>query len=168
MRRVAVTDLLGKVRNTVELLLPKLAAGADLLRDFWSEYGPQIAAGILAFEANTARLPQDIQDESKLLAERGWYMDPHFPLASLRTLVADFECGRAREIDEQLVEYYRNLQPWTEERLLRKYPHRSAAMEQAFEAHTSGKYYLSIPVLLAQADGICVDLLGSKLFQKVH
>ena len=44
-----------------------------------------------------------------------------------------------------------------EEALIDSYPHRGHLFQQAFEAHREGKYGLSIPVFLTQADGIFWD-----------
>jgi len=34
------------------------------------------------------------------------------------------------------------------------------------EAHNGGEYDLSVPVFLAQADGICLELIGVQLYSK--
>lgn len=45
-------------------------------------------------------------------------------------------------------------------------PHRADIIKDAFEAHQNGKYTLSIPAILAQADGICSERLGISPFSK--
>ncbi|HEY2329613.1 MAG TPA: hypothetical protein VGI63_07340, partial [Verrucomicrobiae bacterium] len=47
-----------------------------------------------------------------------------------------------------------------------RHPNRWPVLNQAFEAHDQKKYALSIPVFLAQADGICKDLLGVKFYTR--
>lgn len=39
-------------------------------------------------------------------------------------------------------------------------------MHAAFKAHSRCEYELSVPVFLAQADGICNEIIGIQLFQK--
>ena len=39
-------------------------------------------------------------------------------------------------------------------------------INRAFEAHKNGWYELSIPVFLAQADGICFESLGLNLYKR--
>ncbi len=39
-------------------------------------------------------------------------------------------------------------------------------MELAYESHRRSEYELSVPVILAQADGICQELIGIQLYQK--
>ena len=47
---------------------------------------------------------------------------------------------------------------------MNRWPIRKNILNDALEAHNEGKYTLSVPVLLAQADGISAGLLGSFLF----
>jgi len=46
------------------------------------------------------------------------------------------------------------------------WPHRLEILRDAFQAHRQGLYTLSIPVLLAQADGISNEIFGVQLYQK--
>lgn len=43
-------------------------------------------------------------------------------------------------------------------------PLRHQILDAAFAAHESAKYELSIPVFLAQVEGMCLEVLGTKLF----
>ena len=51
-----------------------------------------------------------------------------------------------------------------EQSLIRCFPRRSSIIRDAFQAHGEGKYNLSVPVFLAQADGIWYDRWGRHLF----
>lgn len=53
-----------------------------------------------------------------------------------------------------------------EKDICKAWPKRATILKDAFDAHKSKKYSLSIPALLAQADGICYDSLESSLFTK--
>lgn len=46
------------------------------------------------------------------------------------------------------------------------WPHRVQIISDAFQAHRQGLYTLSIPVLLAQADGISNEIFGVQLYKK--
>ena len=96
------------------------------------------------------------------LAEHGWFMDPEMTIrlpghladalggqdhADTLTFLEDFFVRRTSAIEESLKE---------------NYPDREAILGDAFEAHRLGKYNLSVPVFLTQADGI----FGSQLFGK--
>jgi hypothetical protein len=47
--------------------------------------------------------------------------------------------------------------------LVKNFTHRKNILEAAFEAHNNGKYELSIPVMMSQADGITWDRMGKAL-----
>lgn len=53
-----------------------------------------------------------------------------------------------------------------EDALVAELPRREKILRQAFAAHRRGDYELSVPVLLIQADGACVDLTDHHFFQK--
>lgn len=46
-------------------------------------------------------------------------------------------------------------------------PHRSRFLESAFAAHARRDYAASVPLFLAQADGICHELTGKQLYRRV-
>ena len=46
------------------------------------------------------------------------------------------------------------------------YPDRERILRDAFQAHREGKYTLSVPVFLAQADGITHDITRKQVFQE--
>ena len=66
-------------------------------------------------------------------------------------------------VDQIMVTYYRtNLQPFSDE-LTSEYPKRAAAIKAAVNAHISlaeQGYFLSIPVFIAQADGLLAEITG--------
>lgn len=51
-----------------------------------------------------------------------------------------------------------------EQKLIVRHPTRKLVLEAAFRAHNMAEYFLSTPVFLAQADGICADGTTYKLF----
>jgi hypothetical protein len=58
--------------------------------------------------------------------------------------------------------YHTNLQPFSDE-LTSEYPKRAAAIKAAVNAHVSlaeHGYFLSIPVFIAQADGLLAEITG--------
>lgn len=66
------------------------------------------------------------------------------------------------EIAEGLSNFFRTRLDVIEEALIDSYPHRGHLFQQAFEAHREGKYGLSIPVFLTQADGIFWEQTSEK------
>lgn len=48
------------------------------------------------------------------------------------------------------------------------WPTRESIFKDAFEAHLSAKYTLSIPIFLAQSDGICYEITGKYIFTQYN
>ena len=67
----------------------------------------------------------------------------------IQRIMGHFFSAQANDIEKQLKESYFN---------------RSQIFEEAFEAHREAKYCLSVPVLLAQCDGLVHDQFGKSLF----
>ncbi len=97
------------------------------------------------------------------LAASGWYPDMDMPFAYLDHLVNEFkrDPGRAKLL---AMNYYRKQVDSIGAALAGAWPHRSCALEDAFSAHRSQLYYASIPVFLAQAEGIVWERLGVLLY----
>lgn len=53
-----------------------------------------------------------------------------------------------------------------EAQLVKRFPDRARILTSAMRAHRNGEYVLSIPVLLAQAEGVCVELVGVHLYAR--
>ena len=66
------------------------------------------------------------------------------------------------EMAELLNKYFRQLC----NQILKSNPNRVSILKQAFKAHKSKKYALSVPVFLSQADGICKEVTKYGLFFK--
>ena len=96
------------------------------------------------------------------LAEYGWYIDDEMAIGEPQAL--------ARRLNEEggdtsIAEYYRKRVDGIENELVNQYPHRRDILSDAFEAHREGKYNLSIPTFLSQADGIWWDKFSVDLFR---
>jgi hypothetical protein len=111
-------------------------------------------------------LPPKIQEALLLLAQHGWYLDFNMPLSSLWEIKTAISSGEIEEVEEALVEYFGNQLEEIEKAINAQFPHRSHIIGSAIEAHRNGEYYLSIPALLAQTDGICKEVVGQYLFMK--
>ena len=98
------------------------------------------------------------------LANHGWYIDPGMPLLATTKLLQALDSGDIQGT-EAVAEFFRDELDRIEATLTDHYPRRAAILHDAFEAHRTGKYNLSIPVLLAQADGIWHEQYSTSLFR---
>jgi len=65
--------------------------------------------------------------------------------------------GSIVEAEDALVAYFEGRVFEIEASITAKFPHRSHLIRSALDAHRREEYVLSIPVLLAQADGLCKE-----------
>ena len=95
------------------------------------------------------------------LAEEGWFFNPAIPVSILHEIES-----RIRENPDKVWDwfdgFFRSHLSSIERRLLISYPKRARVLTHAFRAHRRDEYSLSIPVFLAQADGIFSEIFPKK------
>lgn len=164
-----LSDELTRVAEPARRLQQALEAHLEQFRvgfKAWSE-SPGLREMFNALQTTVRRVeefPAEFQAQLLVLAMHGWYIDPEMPVASIRSLRDAFEGGAGEDAQAELESYYRHHLNVIEERLLSRYPGRAHVLTAAFNAHRAGSYLLSIPVMLAQADGIAHDERGRQLY----
>ena len=110
---------------------------------------------------------QPLRDKESLteLARRGWFLGPRMPVAAIPQLGSAVE-GTPNEVDGVVGQHVRRHLDDIEAALIESYPHRSHLLQEAFWAHRTCKYALSIPVFLTQADGIFYERFEKLLFSE--
>lgn len=100
----------------------------------------------------------------KYLAYRGWYIAGSLYINQYPILEKAIKENRDSEIEEFLQSHVRSRVQEIQREACERWPDCAHIMNDAFEAHSKRKYTLSVPVFLAQADGICYEILKSFLF----
>ena len=100
----------------------------------------------------------------KKLADYGWFISLDMEPREIQLICDKLTQGKMRSIDLQLSKRLELELPRIKKNLINKYPHRKKILQSAFKAHNNKNYYLSIPVLLTQIDGICIEELGVYFF----
>ena len=118
------------------------------------------------FSRQMLEMPARLRAQLAVLMARGWCLDPEMPHTWGEDLVEAIEGGEEQEAQEWLIGYFRERLEEIEKALVERHPARGAIMADAFAAHREGRYPLSIPVLLAQADGVIHDKHRRQLFSK--
>ena len=109
------------------------------------------------------KIPSNMKDLSKRLAAKGWFL----PFDDIDLLaIPELTKKDDKEIENFLVEYYKNKADKIIESSKKVFPDRSKLFQAALDAHKQKNYSASILLLLAQADGVCVDMFGEKFFSK--
>ena len=124
----------------------------DELQKFES-LGKQIADGWKrAFDAAPSVL--------EYLQKRGWSVSNEFTAGHF-IAINDFAIkGSHEDIDQLMTTFVEEIKDDVRKRLIERFPHRQQIVTDAFHAHDERKYSLSIPVLLAQADGIGCEIFS--------
>lgn len=99
-----------------------------------------------------------------ILGKHGWYLDREMSLSAPLDLALALKEGNVEEAERALAAYFDGRLDQIERFLAEAHPRRSKVLSSAFAAHRAGQFDLSIPVLLAQTDGICRDVAGQYLF----
>ena len=100
------------------------------------------------------------------LADRGWFLGGWFPLGDYAGLAKLVQQGHHREIELFMIERARSRVDVVQREVCSHWPERRQILQDAFEAHQGERYTLSIPAMLAQADGIFFELLGEGLWKQ--
>jgi len=132
---------------------------------FRASYLPVQEAWSETIRQTFEELPEQMRKVMKYLFARGWYVGPDMTLPGTKYLARVVDRGEHAKIEAEM-------QEWAEGRIddilvkvKKDFPGRRGIIGDAIEAHRNGKYSLSVPVLLAQADGIAHESLNTFLFR---
>jgi len=81
-------------------------------------------------------------------------------------LAKKIQSNNVKEADKLMCRFYRKHLRSIKTHISKTSPFRSFIIKKAFVAHKKREYELSVPVFLAQADGICQELSGYQLYKK--
>lgn len=95
------------------------------------------------------------QKDLRMMAQHGWYLDPEMPVTAPTSIVQALQEESAEDVEAALACHFQQRVSEIEVDVASSFPQRKHILLDAFEAHRDGKYNLSVPTLLAQADGMC-------------
>lgn len=110
--------------------------------------------------------PEIVGDVVYIMGSQGWFMGLDAPFVGQMEVVEALRKGDCETADKALKAYYQKKAPQLLSKLKDRYPGRSEIWDASFKAHFRGEYILSIPVFLAQADGLWQEGMGHKLYKK--
>ncbi len=151
--------------------LKKFGSAVRALETWFEGHGETVMA-VLANatvpleELRTHQLASFVQLDHRLvqvLVERGWYPDPRMAPIQL-ALLFSYSASEPDAVEEIMKNVFRERLDEIEAELVAAHPTRTAIIQDAFYAHRESRYNLSIPVLLAQADGIWLERVKRNLF----
>jgi len=103
----------------------------------------------------------------KTLGHYGWYIPSleHY-VTYPEELADELNNNNEQYVDDEMMRTLNINYKRLSQNILDKNPKRTHILKQAFNAHKSKKYALSVPVFLSQADGICKEITKYGLFFK--
>lgn len=121
---------------------------------------------LIEFIESLEQLPDRTRIALMTLGKHGWYFDLEMTMPFLWELAESLDNGNVAEVDGALMDHFRERLASIEDELSMRFPHRSGVIGAAFRAHNRAEYELSIPVFLAQIDGICFETINAYLFRR--
>lgn len=149
-----------------QIVLPDLSPIAKQIIDFQKAFQESIDPAFQQLQQGFKELPARTQEALLLLGQHGWFLDPEMSLPDLWELKTALSEGNLLEAESALISYFESRLTEIEVSITIKFPHRAHLIRSAFFAHRHEEYSLSIPVLLAQSDGICKETVDQYLFIK--
>jgi hypothetical protein len=116
---------------------------------------------------------QDENDISKAFLASNLLVSPSMPHSLIRKVVQLSKAGEHRRAHQTIVGYYRKKRCFALQQVIRTwngspmFRSRMEHIKQALDAHIERRYSLSIPVLVAQIEGIATDIVKSRNISNV-
>jgi len=108
---------------------------------------------------------QNVPESSKVLAEYGWYLSLYMEPGEVNELATKAREGNFDVVNDYMVNEIDDSINKIESELVEKFPHRAKVMSAAIRAHKNADFYLSIPVLMTQIEGVCSEITGHRFFK---
>ena len=161
-----LAELASSVNAAVDSLTSSLEQATRPIVQQWKDLAANMAPILEELARRIRELPERNRKVLLTLAEQGWYLDPWLSIPDLFKLSALFDSGQAAEANDLLCGHFDNRCQEFETLLANKWAKRARLLQFAFEAHRRRQYALSVPVFLAQSDGMCQELTGFQLYSR--
>lgn len=143
VKQTAITELIKSLEKSQKEIEPLLQVVSESLRN----------------------LPQKLRSDIMALSEEGWFYDLNMEFDESLHYDGD-KLLLNDELEKYLIEFFQVNAKAIQLKVETKYPDRSHIISAAFDAYNRGDYYLAIPVIFAQVDGICHREISANLFLK--
>jgi len=103
---------------------------------------------------------------SVMLSDEGWYLDYELAVKTIQELYIHQITKNSKVLDEYMIAFYKKKLSQIIEFFKKHHQSRFPFLEKAFYAHEKGDFEMSIPVFLAQIEGVFYDLTEKEIFSK--
>lgn len=126
----------------------------------------QFPEWLVNFDERVAEIQKEIKSITEKLARRGWYPSNEMDLPFAYAIETAFNGENVGRVDEMMSQFVSKRLGKLNGLFAEKFPDRASILSSAIEAHRLDQYTLSVPIFLIQAEGICLDIFGVKLYSK--
>lgn len=112
------------------------------------------------------RLPPQIRTAVSQLASHGWFVSGEMPQRQMIEWGEMLQAGHVEKVDAILCSFFESRIASIREKFEASLTDRFTIIDAAIQAHENGQYVLSVPVFLAQADGVCHARIQASPFRK--
>lgn len=148
------------VRN-VSLVMDKTLL--QIAKQWEQSWAPMFQSLNRDYQARLESYP-NLAPRIEMLAKQGWFVSMYFGLHEFDQIASEALNVDCAALEEFLETIYRGAIEEHADSIIQEYPDREFSIVPALNAHLRGEYALSVPVFLAQADGICTSTVGKYLF----
>lgn len=163
--RVAFQQIQDTLGRPLEEIANALAPIADFQENVIRSLAP-INDWVSSIAEHLEELSEPVRLAFLLLGQEGWYISLDMPVSDFPKLGEALIAGEKEMVDEYCSRYFTENIARILNELISNHPERAGILKAAFKAHKEGQYELSIPVILAQSDGICFKLIEYQLYSK--
>ncbi|KPG94477.1 hypothetical protein [Pseudomonas sp. RIT-PI-r] len=114
-----------------------------------------------AVKARIESMPKLSRDAMQTASAQGWFFNMQNSMEDTFEIIEGLQNATSEQLDEILKAHFTKDMNWYARSLYEKYPARRTAIEAAVLAHKNKEqngYFVSIPVFLAQADGLLSEI----------
>lgn len=159
---VSLAEMLLRASRTFQEIAPQIEAalkGAQQAYEKFLENNPSFLHNVQQFAKEIKNFPEHQRQAWTTAATHGWYLNADTPASIRPAIVAGTDV-----LDQYMIEHLEEDWNAISKSVLSSHPERREILECAFRLHLEGCYIAAIPLMLAQIDGICAEVLGAHLF----
>jgi len=162
----SMKELGKKLHEAMRPVEESIRRAREAIAPVYAEHMRKISEAMTPIAEFIRELPDNTKRVLKKLAEKGWFLSLDSTIPEVAHLAKLIESNDDAGINRFLVGFYTEQLDEVLNSLIATFPGRAHLFRSAFKAHNRKEYDLTIPVLLAQADGVCYDMLGVYLFSQ--
>ena len=175
--REQMANVFAATRHGVAALSEQLRLASEQFRQSFAEL-QKIAPSYDFFIGESIKLLGDLREAvqrislviadkeiHQVLMTHGWVFPWGVPVADIERIVSLFSHD-PDEADRIMCNWFDDMAEDIRDSLIDSFPSREHILRDAFEAHKTNKFNLSIPVFLAQADGMWKERCEKHLFTR--